>query len=89
MKSKLSVLVLVVVLAALAATPIAASPLAALCAPGAAYNPTCDVNQDGVVNVLDIQLTAGHWNQTGTFTSDNNHNHLGQTWTGANNPLKI
>ena len=89
MKSKLSVLVLVVVLTALAATPIAAAPLASACAPGAAYNPTCDVNQDGAVNVLDVQLTAGHWNQTGTFTSDNNHNHLGQTWTGSNNPLKI
>jgi hypothetical protein len=89
MKSKLSVLVLVVVLTAFAATPIAAAPLTAPCAPGASYNPTCDVNQDGAVNVLDVQLTAGHWNQTGTFTSDNNHNHLGQTWTGSNNPLTI
>ena len=59
------------------------------CAPGAAYDPACDVNHDGVVNVLDIQLTAGHFNQTGAFTSDNNHNHLGQTWTGSNNPLKL
>ena len=89
MKSKLFVLVLVVVLTAFAATPIAAAPLATACAPGAAYNPTGDVNQDGAVNVLDVQLTAGHWNQTGTFTSDNSHNHLGQTWTGTNNPLTI
>jgi hypothetical protein len=89
MKSKLSVLVLVVVLTVLAATPMAAAPLASPCAAGAAYNPACDVNQDGAVNVLDVQLTAGHWNQTGTFTSDNSHNHLGQTWTGTNNPLTI
>ena len=89
MKSKLFVLVLVVVLTALAATPIAAAPSAAPCTPGAAYNPTCDVNQDGAVNVLDIQLTAGHWNQTGTFTSDNNHNHLGQDWIGDGNGLTI
>jgi len=66
-----------------------ATPLAGPCAPGTAYDPACDVNHDGVVNVLDVQLTAGHWNQTGTFTSDNNHNHLGQTWTGSNNPMKI
>ena len=89
MKSKLSVVVLVVVLTAFAATPIAAAPLAGPCAPSAAYDPACDVNHDGAVNVLDVQLTAGHWNQTGTWISDNDHNHLGQTWTGNNNPLRI
>ncbi len=68
MKSKLFVLVVMVVLTALTAAPLAAAPLLAPCAPGAAYDPTCDVNHDGVVNVLDIQLTAGHWNQTGTWT---------------------
>ena len=47
------------------------------------------MNHDGAVNVLDVQITAGHWNQTGTWISDNDHNHLGQTWTGSNNPLKI
>ncbi len=88
MKSKLFVLVMMVVLTATAVTPLAAAPLLAPCAPGAAYDPTCDVNHDGVVNVLDIQLTAGHWNQTGTWLSDNSHNHLGQLWTG-NTPLKI
>ena len=80
--------VLLVIMALLAASA-AAAPLAAPCVPGAAYNPACDANQDGTINVADIQLTAGHWNQSGTFTSDNNHNHLGQTWTGASNPLKI
>ena len=77
MKSKLFVLVLVLVLSILAATPIVAAPfhstslrdiVAAPCAPGAAYDPACDVNHDGAVNVLDVQLTAGHWNQTGTWT---------------------
>lgn len=59
------------------------------CAPGGTYESACDVNHDGVMNVLDVQLTAGRWNQTGTWVSDNNHNHLGQTWIGASNPLKI
>ncbi len=89
MKSKLFVLMLVLVLSILAATPIAAAPLSGPCAPGAAYNSACDANHDGTVNVLDVQLTAGHWNQTGTWLSDNSHNHLGQTWTGTDNPLKI
>lgn len=59
------------------------------CAAGAAYNPACDVDHDGDVDVADIQLTAGHWGQTGVWTGDNAHDHLGQTWTGANNPLTI
>ncbi|MBK6429277.1 hypothetical protein [Candidatus Amarolinea dominans] len=44
--------------------PAAAAP----CAFGAAYDPACDVDQDGDIDVFDIQLTAGHWNQTGTWT---------------------
>lgn len=89
MKSRLFFLVLVIVLTSLAATPIAASPQAGPCTPGAAYDSACDVNQNGVIDVLDIQLTAGKWNQSGAFVSDNGHDHLGQTWTGANNPLTI
>ena len=89
MKSKLFVPVLVLVLSILAATPSAAAPLSGPCAPGAAYDSACDVNHDGAVNVLDVQLTAGHWNQTGTWLSDNSHDHMGQTWTGTDNPLKI
>ena len=80
--------VLLVIMALLAASA-AAAPLSSPCTPGATYNPACDANQDGIITVADIQLTAGHWNQSGTFTSDNNHNHLGQTWSGASNPLKI
>ena len=66
-----------------------ATPLAGPCVPAAAYDPACDVNQDGQITVTDIQLTASHWNQSGTWLSDNQHNHLGQTWTGSNNTLKI
>lgn len=43
--------------------------LAAPCMPGGVYSPACDVNQNGVIDVLDIQLTAGHWNQSGAFIS--------------------
>lgn len=39
------------------------------CIPGETYDPACDVNHDGVVDINDIQLTAGHWNQSGTYTS--------------------
>ncbi len=83
--SRALVLILLATLTAVAA----AAPLAGPCIPGAAYDPACDVNQDGTVSVLDIQLAAGHWNQSGTFVGDNNHTHLGQTWTGNNNPLTL
>lgn len=91
MKSKVSVLVLVVLLTVFAALPSAAAPDAGPCVAGGGYNPACDADQNGQINITDIQLTAGHWNQSGAFTSDNNHNHLGQTWTGAgaSNPLKF
>jgi hypothetical protein len=83
-------IVLVLVLGLLTLAPLAsAAPYASPCAPGAAYDPACDANQDGQITVADIQLTAGHWNQNGAFVSDNNHTHLGQTWTGSNNPLTI
>ena len=77
--------------AATAAAPhhTIAAPLAGPCTPGAAYDPACDANQDGHITITDIQLAAGHWNQNGAFVSDNNHTHLGQTWTGYFNPLKI
>ena len=66
-----------------------ATPLTAPCAVGAVYDPACDVDHDGDVDIFDIQLTASHWSQYGAYVSDNNHDHLGQTWTGNNNPLKI
>ena len=64
MHRKLSVLLLIVMLLSATGSAVAAAP----CTFGAAYDPTCDVNQDGNINVLDIQLTAGHWAQTGTWT---------------------
>ena len=64
MHHKLIVFLLVLVLSLAAVLPAAATP----CAFGAAYDPACDVDQDGDIDVLDIQLTAGHWNQTGAWT---------------------
>ena len=46
----------------------AATPLASPCMPGSAYDPACDVDHNGTINVTDIQLAAGHWGQTGTYT---------------------
>ncbi|HSN74096.1 MAG TPA: hypothetical protein VL334_03265 [Anaerolineae bacterium] len=68
MKLKLLVPVWVLVFSILVAAPVAAAPAAGPCASGATYDPACDVNHDGVVNVLDVQLTAGHWNQSGAWT---------------------
>ncbi|MCA9870977.1 MAG: hypothetical protein KC487_11460, partial [Anaerolineae bacterium] len=42
---------------------------AAACSPGAVYDPACDVDHDGDVDVIDIQLAAGHWNQNGVWTA--------------------
>lgn len=39
------------------------------CAPGGVYDPACDVDHDSDVDIFDIQLAAGHWNQTGVWTS--------------------
>ena len=69
---------------------LASPTLSGPCAPGAIYESACDVNHDGIVNIFDIQLTAGRWGQTGTWMSDNDHNHVGQTWTNDfNGPLQI
>jgi len=46
-----------------------AAPVAG-CAPEASYDPACDVDHDSDVDVNDIQLVAGHWNQTGTYSAD-------------------
>ncbi len=65
------------------------APAAGPCMAGALYDPACDVDHDGDLDVFDIQLTAGHWGQAGVWTSDNAHDHLGQTWTGSDNPLTV
>ena len=36
--------------------------------PAGAYDPTCDVDHDGDIDIFDIQLVAGRWDQTGTWT---------------------
>jgi hypothetical protein len=89
MKRKALILLLVAVVVTVMILPAAAAPLAGPCIAGGSYDPACDVDQDSDVDIFDIQLAAGHWNQTGTWVSDSNHNHLGQTWTGVNNPLTI
>lgn len=98
MKSKVSAMALVILLTIFAALPGAAAPAhsavlrglnASPCVPGGGYNPACDADQNGQINVTDIQLTADHWNQSGVWLSDNNHDHYGQTWTGADNPLVL
>lgn len=82
-------LVLTLSLALLLPAVAAADPLAGPCVPGAAYDPACDVDHDSDIDIFDIQLAAGHWNQSGAWFSDNDHDHLGQTWTGTDDPLKI
>ncbi len=62
----LSVCVAVVLLATVSVAA-AATPLASPCMSGGAYDPACDVNHDGLIDIYDIQLTAGHWAQTGTY----------------------
>ena len=87
---RLLVLVLTMVAAAavLAASVVdaqdaPAAPASTPCAPGATYDPACDVDHDGDVDIFDIQLAASHWGQSGAWTSDNGHDHLGQTWIGS------
>ncbi|MFZ1241482.1 MAG: hypothetical protein WAV74_10575 [Anaerolineae bacterium] len=86
---KFFALILILTLLATLTSAAGATPQAGPCAAGGVYDPACDVDHDGDVDIFDIQLAAGHWNQTGAWTSDNNHTHLGQTWTGSNNPLTL
>ncbi len=65
---------------ALAESPASGSPQAGACTPGAAYDPGCDVNHDGFIDINDIQLTAGHWNQDGVYV-DNSWQLTGNTGT--------
>lgn len=39
------------------------------CAPGAAYDPACDVDENGIINILDIQLIASRFNLSGAFNT--------------------
>ncbi len=55
---------------AMAAAAPAATVLAGPCLAGGSYDPACDVDHNGVIDILDIQLTAGRWNQSGVWTAD-------------------
>jgi hypothetical protein len=50
--------------------PASSNPQGGACIPGAAYDPACDVDHDGFIDINDIQLTAGHWNQDGVYTDN-------------------
>ena len=54
-------------LLAMVSVAAASAPLASPCMSGGAYDPACDVDHDGTIDIYDIQLTAGHWAQTGTY----------------------
>ncbi len=77
------------VLALSAGASTTSAPAAGPCAPGTSYDPACDVDHNGVIDITDIQLTAGHWDQSGPWTSDNDHEHLDQVWSRSRVPLKI
>ena len=57
--------------------------LAGSCASGASYDPACDVDHDGDVDIFDIQLAAGHWNQSGAWTGGDFWSLTGNTGTTA------
>ena len=82
----IAVIALVVALTALSASPVLAQvpsddPSVSACTAGAGYASGCDVDQDGDVDILDVQLTAGRWNSSGVYTAG--HTHWGETWTGS------
>lgn len=60
-------LAILVVLLAVTVVPSAAAPLASPCGSGLAYDPACDVDHDGDIDIFDIQLTASHWGQAGFY----------------------
>lgn len=64
------------------ATPDLSAPTSLQpCSPGPVYDPACDVNHDGIVDIVDIQLTAGHWNQAGVWTGGDFWSLLGNVGT--------
>ncbi len=69
MNRRLLITFLAVALLTTAILPASAAPLAGPCLPGGGYDPACDVNHNGVIDITDLQLAAGHWNQSGAFTS--------------------
>jgi hypothetical protein len=61
-------LALAIPLTAAASPDLAASAALQPCGAGPVYDPACDVDHDGDVDIFDIQLTAGHWNRNGVWT---------------------
>lgn len=53
--------------------------------PGLALAQVIDVNADGIVGPHEVIAIAESWKQEAKAFND--HNHLGQTWTGEGNPL--
>jgi len=55
------------------------------CVPGSSsYHSDCDVNQDGKIDVQDLQLVAARWKQTGTPNG-----HFGERWSGSTLPAGL
>lgn len=80
--SALVLCVLLLTPAAVAAAPERAGNRALQgCMPGAVYDPACDVDHDGDVDVIDIQLAAGHWGQNGVWTAGDYWSLLGNAAT--------
>ncbi len=75
---------LAVLIAPISAQETPGNPTVGACAAGGGYASGCDVNQDGSIDINDIQLTAGHWASSGTYTPG--HTHWGETWAGAVGP---
>lgn len=83
---RIGVLALVVALTPLSASTVLAQvppddSSVSACTAGAGYASGCDVDQDGDIDILDVQLTAGRWNSSGVYTAG--HTHWGETWTGT------
>lgn len=60
---------------------LAASATLQPCVAGPTYDPACDVDYDGDVDIFDIQLAAGHWNQNGVWTGGDFWSLLGNAAT--------
>lgn len=68
-------------LPAAAGSYLAASTALQPCIAGPVYDPACDVDHDSDVDIFDIQLAAGHWNQNGVWTGGDFWSLLGNAAT--------